>query len=126
MNLSELKSQLDAAALEYNAADKRCATLALLSLATLARDKYPDAAYILLAETDQDSSGDLWVQGVYDIEHESIADSGAFDEDPVAYHLHGGNTDTWSAFVTDVSSLGRAGDGEYLLDIDLVLSTLAE
>ena len=124
MNLTDIKANLEATAKERNAADERLATLALLTLATLARDKYPEAAYVLLAETDQDNSGELWVQAVYDVEHETIADSGAFDDDPVAYHMHGGNADTWTPFVTDLSSLGRASDGEYLLDINQVLAEI--
>jgi hypothetical protein len=121
VDIAEIKGRLQAASQEHDAIDTRCALLAMLALATLARDKYPDAAYVLLAETDQNDSGELWVQAVYDAEHETIADSGAFDSDPVSYHLHGGNEAVWQPFVTDLSG-EFTQTGEYLLNVAEVLS----
>jgi hypothetical protein len=121
VNLAEIKTQLQAACQEHDAIDTRCVLLAMLALATIARNEHPDAAYVLLAETDQNDSGELWVQAVYNTAHETIADSEAFDKEPIAYHLHGGNEAVWKPFVTDLAGEFIA-TGEYLLDIAKVLS----
>jgi hypothetical protein len=122
MNPADIKATLDAAVVEGNNADRRAATCALLALATMAREISPAAAYVLLAETDQNDSGELWVQGVWNAEHEEISDSEPFDGDPIAYHLHGGNEYLWKPLVTAMTEPGKSHLGEYLLNITEVLS----
>lgn len=118
----DTKARIAAISRQATEADMQLASLALVAVATIARNEWPEAAYVVLAETDQNDSGELWVQAVYDAEHDTIADSESFDDDPVAYHLHESNEVMWKPFVTDLSAPGRASQGEYLLDIAKVLS----
>lgn len=125
MSMDFINAQIKAASAEYTDAEMRLASLGLLAIATIARDADPAAAYVLLNETDQNDSGELWVQAVYDVEHNEIADSEAFDEDPVAYHLHEGNEVVWLPFVVNLSSERKGAQGQYLLDIRKVLNEVS-
>jgi hypothetical protein len=124
VNITDIKNELAAAAKAHTEADQRCATLALLAIATIARELSPAAAYVLVAETDQNDSGELWVQSVYDVDHNEIADSAAFDGEPIAYHMHSGNEVAWRPYVTDMSEPGKSHLGEYLLNVDQALNEI--
>jgi hypothetical protein len=124
VNIVEIKSQLVATAQERDAIDTRLALLALLALATIARELSPTAAYIVLTATDQNDSGELWVQTAWDTDHEEIGDWKQFDEDPIAYYMHGGNEAVWLPFMTVLNDSAESEVGEYLLDIAQVLNTL--
>lgn len=121
MNSADIKRELNAAVKAHSETDQRAATLALLAVATIARDVSPAAAYVLVAETDQNDSGELWVQSVCDVEHNEIADSAEFDSDTIAYHMHAGNKGVWLPFMTTMTEAGKSHLGEYLLDVEQVL-----
>lgn len=125
MNSTIFRQQLNAAILRHNEIETEVATLALLALANITYIDFPNAAYIVLTETDQNDSGELWVQSLLDSEHEPVHYDGDWDNDPIAYHLHGGNEAVWKLFVTDVSGSGRSAPGEYLLDIQQVLKEVS-
>lgn len=125
MSITTIRMELEATVKLHVETDKRAAMLALLAVATIARDVSPAAAYVLCAETDQNDSGELWVQSVYDVDHNEIADSSEFDTDSIAYHMHGANEVVWLPYMTDLTGPGKANVGEYLLDIDKVLSELS-
>lgn len=122
MNITNINEQIKAAITAHQATDMRLAQLAMLALATMARDKWPTASYIVLTPTDQDDSGDLWVQGVFDSDSNLLADSERFDgwRTPVAYHLHEANEVVWQPYVTVPEP--APSYGEYHLDIDKVLN----
>lgn len=120
--MSTLKSQLKAISTLHGQLEIEAAQIALLLLARKAREKYPNAVAIHMQETDQNDSGELWVQELYDAKGMIIPGSDTFDSasstDPIAYHLHDGNEVVWKEF--DATTLKI--DGRYVLDIDRILA----
>lgn len=103
---------------------KESACIALLTLANRARTLFPNAAAIHLEETDQNDSGELWVQSLYDNRGYIIAGSETFDQAPgaetVAFFLHENNAEVWAPF--DATTLKITG--RYVFDIDKILATV--
>lgn len=119
MTVSDITTKLQTAHRLHVEADQRLAELALLALARIAWETWPTAAYILLSETDQNDSGELWVQAIYDGDHDVIAED--MDGDPIAYYLHHGNESTWLPYTTTLTEPGKSHLGEYLLNIGKVM-----
>lgn len=124
MDINIIKRKLKGVIAEHQEADVRAAVFGMLGLAAQAEVSSPDAAFVWLQETDQDDSGELWVQGMLDAERNEVADLPA-DAHEFSTQLGVTNAAVWQPFMVVVNDPTKRVAGEYLLDLARVRANLS-
>jgi hypothetical protein len=121
MDVPVLNSILDQLVGFAAAAEEHEVKLALLVIATGAREQFPDARYVSLNDSDQ---GDwLVVDGVMDAEAEEILDEDPDDDWAMrASNLYDNRTYVYEPYLTEKVGNLKRRRGPYLLDINRVLA----